>query len=261
MRRRKIDTDRDSSPALARRLQELCDLHWDGNKTSMGRACGGIDQPTMSRTLSGQQQAPMALLAALAVREDVNVRWLLTGHGFPYPPSRDLEFAGGQFRPIARKLLPGNPSDYPELLTETSLPIATAFYTPTVYWYQVPKGVDITKANLLKVRAGDYLLIETSTNWTRREKGFDDRLCVFAENELDECWFALVEDSVIDVFKQRSLKLFSGNRQRREFRLDLDRPQIPENGNPEIDEPDMLYRNELVGVCRLMHRPDLNPNI
>ena len=163
---------------LARRIVLLAKLLWNGNKSRMANELV-ISLSVMSRVLRGEQEPPAKLLDALARWPGVNVRWLFAGEGEPLS-ERNLGAGGGRFLPIAKLLLPGPPGDHPELLTWTSLPVADALYSETAYWLCVPSDhliVTDKAAKTERVKAGDYLLIETATNWTRKLDAVAGRLC------------------------------------------------------------------------------------
>src|SRR5581483_10391369 len=161
---------------LAQRIKHLCDELWGGNKSEMGRELG-ISHPVMSRVLAGTQPPPGKLLEALAKREGMNLRWLFAGEG-DFRGEQGTGAGGGHFCPIASSLLPGKPADHPERLTFTTLPVASAFYSETAYWYRVGPEHPIVKARPARVAQGDFLLIETSDQWTCRPEAFRGRLVV-----------------------------------------------------------------------------------
>src|SRR5262249_10987405 len=126
--------------------------------------------------LRGVQEPPGKLLEALARWPGVNVRWLFAGEGEPLS-ERNLWAGGGRFLPIADHLLPGEPRAHPELLTWASFPVPDALYSATAYWFLVSGGHPILKDRQARVKAGDYLLIETAATWTRRIEAMRGRLC------------------------------------------------------------------------------------
>jgi len=255
-RRRKNLSDREGDSPLAARLRLLCERVWDGNKTRMGRDCGGVDQPTMSRVLAGRQQPSVELLEALARREDVNPRWLVCGHGEPRPASRGPDLAGGDFSPIAKTPLPDEPGNCPELLTHTSLPVATSFFSPTAYWYAVPKRHALTRSKSGGVSAGAYLLIEASPAWTREERRYRGRLCVFRLSHPARQVFGVVVDLTFDDEHTLQVKIMDDLSFPAELRRGADRP--PDVQGPHVSGlvPVLFYRDDLVGValqaCRLL---------
>jgi hypothetical protein len=161
--------------ALTRRIVVLLDLLWQGNISKMKKALD-ISHPVLSRVLRGLQEPPGKLLEVLARQSDVNVRWLFAGEGEPLTV-RNLWAGGGRFLPIASCLLPGEPNAYPELVTLTSFPVAEALFTETAYWLAVAGDSPIVKHRGSKIQAGDFLLIETATTWTRRLDAVRGRLC------------------------------------------------------------------------------------
>jgi hypothetical protein len=134
-----------------------------------------ISHPVLSRVLRGQQDPPGKLLEILARWPEMNLRWLFAGEGEPLS-ERNLWAGGGRFLPIADRLLPGPPKEYPELHTWTSLPVADALFSQTAYWFRVPDNHPVIKKKR-EVRTGDYLLVETAHNWTRKLEAVRGRLC------------------------------------------------------------------------------------
>ncbi|QJW93123.1 helix-turn-helix domain-containing protein [Frigoriglobus tundricola] len=254
MGRRTQADDSEKGSGIAERLKHLRDLLWDGNNSRMGRELGNISHPVISRVLAGDQPPPGKLLEALAKWPGLNVRWLFAGEGEPLS-ERGLGAGGGHFSPIARELLPGEPGQHPELLTQTSLPVAAAFYSTTAYWFPVPKGHALTKDTRAKLAAGDYLLIETSPNWTLRELAYADRLCVFTVGRPSGCVLAVVDRGDIDPEPPFTLRPFW------EYG---DAVMVPSEDSPHPEDgprPDdrkkfRFYRNDLVGVCRQLCRLD-----
>lgn len=254
MGRRAEADESEKGSEITARLRHLRDLIWHGNNSRMGRELGNISHPVISRVLAGEQPPPGKLLEALAKWPGLNVRWLFAGEGVPLG-EQGLGAGGGHFSPIARELLPGEPGRHPELLTQTSLAVATAFYSPTAYWLPVPKGHAITKGSGAKTAAGDYLLIETSTDWTRRQDAYADRLCVFAVRHPPGRILAAVERGDIDPEPPFRLK---------PFWEDGDAVMVPEEDNPHTEggprpdarKPFRFYRDDLVGVCRQLVRLD-----
>jgi len=125
----------DITAPLTRRIVLLWKLIWAANKSQMARDLG-ISHPVISRIIAGQQEPPGQLLLALANWPKVNLRWLFLGEGEPLR-ERDLGVGGGRYCPVAERLLPGDPNNYPRWLTGTSLPVAEAYYSPTAYWFGV----------------------------------------------------------------------------------------------------------------------------
>ena len=114
------------------------------------------------------------MLEAAASRADVNVYWLLTGQGEPLAaPGRSV---GGIFWPVATQLLPGEPGQYPELLSHVTLPAASPYLLESAYWLEVTTAAPIAHDSTSRIAAGDYLLIETAPRWTCRPEAYLGRL-------------------------------------------------------------------------------------
>jgi hypothetical protein len=163
-----------NAPPLIHRINWLLKLVWGGSITWMAASLG-MSHPALSRILAGQMPSGK-MLEALAGRPDINVHWLLTGDG-------DALIGRGQgstgaLCPIADQLLPGDPKEHPELLSQMALPAASAFLVESPYWYPVKASDPIVNDANSRVASGDYLLIDTSARWTRRLKGFVGRIVV-----------------------------------------------------------------------------------
>lgn len=253
MGRRAESDESEKGSEIAARLKHLRDLIWDGNNSRMGRELGHISHPVISRVLAGDQPPPGKLLEALAKWPGLNVRWLFAGEGEPLS-ERGLGAGGGHFSPIARELLPGEPAQHPELLTQTSLPVTTAFFSPSAYWFQVPKGHAVTKGQGARTAAGDYLLIETSPNWTRKQSAYANRMCVFRMRRPSGCILAVV-DCEYDPNPPFTLKPF-WDHDDAELIPEEDDPRTQGGPRPDARKPFRFYRDDLVGVCRQLVRLD-----
>jgi hypothetical protein len=252
---------------LAQRIKHLCDELWQGNISRMGRKLG-ISHPVLSRVLAGTQPPPGKLLEALAKREGMNLRWLFAGEG-DFRGEQDIGVGGGHFCPIASSLLPGKPADHPERLTFTTLPVASAFFSETAYWYRIGAEDPIVKARSVRVAANDYLLIETGEQWTRRPEAFCGRLVVIRkyttlksrENVLgvvgqDEDYFADGSPYEVTLFGgEEKVTLYSA--WTREAAAQHRKGSGGDGGESE------LFLDDLVGVCiqlvRILDRVEWRP--
>jgi transcriptional regulator with XRE-family HTH domain len=266
-KKRQQDERGESLSPLAQRIKHLCEELWEGNMSQMGRELG-ISHPVMSRVLAGTQPPPGKLLEALAKREGMNLRWLFAGEG-DFRGEQGISAGGGHFCPIASSLLPGKPADHPELLTFATLPVASALYSETAYCYRVGADDPIVKARSARVAANDYLLIETSENWTRRAEAFGGRLVVIREYALrksrevvlgvmerDEDYFADGSPYEVTLLgKDEKVVLYSAwTREAAAQRL--------KGAGGEIKES-ALFLDDLVGVCiqlvRILDRVEWRP--
>jgi transcriptional regulator with XRE-family HTH domain len=177
MIRKGRDEDRaDISPELHARIVELSNLVWEGNRSRMARDVD-IDQPTISRVLTGQQKPSAKLLEKLATWPGVNVGWFLLGQGEPVL-APGMQAGVGGYRPLLDELLPGPLAEHGDRLSGVSYPVAAAFDTKTSYWYRVQPKSPVTRSNH-KVGVGDLLLVETDATWTRRGDAVLGKFCVF----------------------------------------------------------------------------------
>ena len=152
------------STELQDRIGRLAEVVWKGNQSQMGRDLG-IDQSSLSKTLTGKQQPSAALVERLANWKGVNPGWLLCGKG---EPLLEGPFAPGVglYRPLLEEMPPGPLGDFPGLGTGVSYPVAGAHFTDTGYWFRVPVNAPITYGNI-GVKSRDLLLMETDPRWTR----------------------------------------------------------------------------------------------
>lgn len=93
--------------------------------------------------------------------------------------------------------------NHPEMLSQTSLPVAAAYYSPTVYWLLVMAENPLPEINATRVMVGDYLLVETAAKWTRRRAAIVNRLCTLRVRHTSELILAFVEDDE-DYFGQEA---------------------------------------------------------
>jgi len=247
------------APPLTQRIATLSKLLWDGNKSRMAKALR-ISHPVISRVIAGQQEPPGKLLVALAEWPNVNLRWLFLGEGRPQT-DRDIGAGGGRFCPVAQCLLPGSPKDFPHLLTGTSLPVAEAFYSETAYYRRVNQDDPIVNAKDEKIKAEDFLLLETNADWTHKLDRLNRRLvAVFLDRAKGtialgtatyELWDDLLEpeypclvhifsDQVKDVRIEKTSKVNDAGGQTS--------PTRPKKG-AKPESPIRLGLDDVVGVC------------
>ena len=251
-KRRQEEPGEHLSP-LAQRIKHLCDQLWQGNMSRMGRDLE-ISHPVMSRVLAGTQPPPGKMLDALAKRPGMNLRWLFAGEG-DFRGEQGIGAGGGHFCPIASSLLPGKPADHPERLTFTTLPVAGAFFSETAYWYRIGAVDPVMKVRPMRVSANDYLLIETSDQWTRRPEAFRGRLVVIREYAplQSQKVFLAVMGAEEDYFADGSpyeVTLFGEEAKRHLYsewtREAAARHQRVSGGESESAD---LFLDDLVGVC------------
>jgi transcriptional regulator with XRE-family HTH domain len=175
-RKRRQESGAKISTDLHARIVLLSELLWQANRSQMARDLD-TDQSAMSRILSAKQQPGAKLLERLATWPSVNVGWLFLGQGEPILPE-GLRPGVGQFLPLAEELLPGQPDEHRERLTQVSYPVAAAFYSPTAYWYRLPPKSAVAR-ECPDVLVGDHMLIETDAKWTRRWGAVIGKFCAF----------------------------------------------------------------------------------
>ena len=167
--------DREPSPdipPICQRMSWLLTHVWGNNMTRMARDLG-VSQTAVSRVLGGQVPSGK-MLEFLIVTAGVNLRWLLTGQG--QETLGRVGAVGGAFWPVVANLLPGQPSEHPELLSHLTLPAASPFVLESAYWHQVTAGMPVASDRVIGATAGDYLLLETAARWTRRPEAYLGRM-------------------------------------------------------------------------------------
>src|SRR5579871_3469600 len=246
-RRRRNRESSEAMPPLSARIDWLLRCNWGNNIAAMARDLG-VSHTALSRVLTGQMPSAK-MLEALAKRVEVNTLWLLTGQG--QPQAETAGAVGGVFWPVVSQLLPGEPKDYPELLSHITLPAASPYVLDAAYWMRVNADAPIVAALSPKVASGDYLLIETSMRWTRRAEAYLGRLLVLRheENDLLLAWserqrnyFETVPQHKLDTFKVvNKARLFPSL-----TKLDA-RKKKPESmtGGPGLVQ---FYADDVVGV-------------
>lgn len=235
-------------PPLSSRIDWLLKHIWHNNIAAMARELG-VSHTALSRVLAGQMPSAK-MLEALANRADVNTRWLLSGQG--QQPPEGANAVGGVFWPVVTQLLPGEPRQHPELLTHVTLPAATPFLLESAYWLQVTDNAPIVTDGVGSVAAGDYLLIETSSRWTRRSEAYLGRLLALRLPDAQKVVLAssVREQEEFEVVRQHKLTTFGVIGEARIFPLlarSEVRKKLPESttGGPGLVR---FYDDDVVGV-------------
>jgi transcriptional regulator with XRE-family HTH domain len=148
--------------SLRDRIAQVAEAIWHNRKSQMARDLG-VEQASISRLLAGKQQPSAKILERIATWPGINTFWLFTGVGEMSSP---VLAGGGRYLPVVDQLLPGPPEKQTGLLSGVSYPVAEAFFSKTRYWLRVPRGSTLGVKQ--KVFAGDLLLMETDSAWTRR---------------------------------------------------------------------------------------------
>jgi hypothetical protein len=221
---------------------------WQNNIAAMARDLR-VSHAALSRVLAGQTPSGK-MLAALAERSDVNVHWMLTGTEQPSLGRRGS--VGSIFWPVATQLLPGEPRDHPGLVGQVTLPAASPFLLESAYWFQLGADAPIVAAPGSGMATGDYLLIETSSRWTRRPEAYLGRL--LATRLPGDAGVALAQSrrfpEPFEVVEQHDLNTFGRVREARLF------PLLTREGTQRKETPSSagsrgmvrLYGDDVVGV-------------
>ena len=138
------------SKGFARRLREVVEYGYGGSQALLADHAH-VSASLVSRVLSGRQNAPFELLASIAEKTDVNLRWLISGIGDIHE-SATTEF----LLPRSKTLLPGLPTDGFELC-DGVLPVLKTLYRPTRYFFVVTQPQAVGN---LELKKDDKLLIE-----------------------------------------------------------------------------------------------------
>lgn len=225
-------------PPICHRVGELLRGIWSGNVAQMARDLQ-VSHPAMSRVLAGQIPSGK-ILQGLAEHPDVNAAWLLSGEDrSPAVAHRTCV--------VAKQLLPGPPSDYPEKLGVGLLPVASLHPLLAAYWYQVRSEDAVAKVSEMQVGPGDYLLIESSPRWTHRPDAYAGRLCVFRLSERDAPVLGKVAKNE-EYFTEgaRNVEVPGDKAEYLLFSSPRTKPSHDSNHGSEKVE---LYQEDLVGVC------------
>jgi len=232
----------------------------------------GISHPVISRVVAGKQEPPGQLLLALSRWPKINLRWLFLGEGEPVS-DRDLGIGGGRFCPVAQRLLPGDPGRYPEWLSETSLPVAEAYYTETAYWFCVSGNCPIVHVPDERIKAGDYLLMETSSAWISRVERMYKYLIALRDQGEAESGIVLGrlgwgEHDFFEAPDQFDLRVYKACGPPEETQLLGPQAIVPPAGSPPESggkgrtgrrKSPLGYRQDaVVGVCVHVQRPGRN---
>jgi hypothetical protein len=255
--------DKHEAAQLTERMQVIAERVWQGNQARMAEDLG-VSRPVISRVLTGKQQPTGKLLAALLRRHpDVNLHWLLSGHGEPFIEP-GVEVGGGRLRPVVDDLLPGPPDEHPGLLSGLGYPVAAAFDAPSRYWYRIPAGAavlrrteEIALGGAEKIASGDLLLVETSEKWTRRWGAVIGKFCAIRHGkgrrerillgQVDATGNVYIEDYEtfrVDLFGEEG----------KAWLVVADTPAGVEVGRRAVSG-EVIVLEQVVGVCVLLERP------
>ncbi|MCY2994786.1 MAG: hypothetical protein NTY19_44030 [Planctomycetota bacterium] len=156
---------------MRKRLNELCERLWAGNKAQMA-ADIDVSPSLLSKVLQGGQSPPGKLIENVARDPRVNLAWLLRGEGLP----TDQEPLQAMAMPISKQVLPGPPEKHVGSLSGESYAVAAHLYRQTRYWLEVQPGESVLRAELgIKVR--DLLLMDTNRAEIPDEHRLYQHLC------------------------------------------------------------------------------------
>jgi hypothetical protein len=131
----------------------------------------GVTQSLISKIVRGTQGAGRDFLARLGMQPGICKEWLENGEGEPFTST----LAGTL--PVADRILPGAPNSHANLLSGDRHPVAPALDGDTRYWLRLLPSEPLLAVTPLQLRAGDHLLMETETTWTRRVDLLPGRIC------------------------------------------------------------------------------------
>ncbi len=141
-----------------------------GGQRRMAEALG-VSQSQLSRISNGQLGPSPEILAAIARLQDLNTNWVMHGQGEPRVPSTRGTL------PVSAVVLPGPPATCPHLCGGTRHVVADAFAGDSRYWLLLSGLSPLIAVAEWKLAAGDHLLMEASTEWTRRLDLILGKLC------------------------------------------------------------------------------------
>ena len=139
----------------ADRVRWLLEHHWSGNQSHMAKAVD-CTQSLISRVVNGVQPPGRRLLDRISKHPNVNTVWLFTGQGEPLVLGSDRSSL-----PISTEILPGNPTEYADLLLPERYPVRPDEYRDSRYWLRVTAKQTIVRAPLIKLADGDLLMMES----------------------------------------------------------------------------------------------------
>jgi len=258
--------------ALRDRVKLLLDARWQGNQRAMARDIA-VSQSLLSKVVNGSQRAGPRLLEAIGRQPGIEVEWLLNGRGkTPFVAMRGT-------LPVAVGILPGPPSAHVQLLTGDRHPVAEAMERPTRYWLAVQTDSPLLEPTELKIATGDFLLIETDSEWTSRDDLLAGRLCALRLRRGDACsyvWAIVGREAdqlktTVLAFLQKpeanehTIPPVDTQKRRRHVRL-ADPKQVigtPQPPKPLVVEPVPAAdrpapgpeRPDVVGICLALDRP------
>ncbi len=150
---------------------------WAGNQAAMSQEVG-CSRTAIYKIVTGKQPPGRRLLAAIASHPKVSPAWLLAGEGDPLLAERKDTTAGGMILPIAKRPLPGAPSEHADMLSGESFPVAQPFYRVSRYWLEIQRTDPIAKHGGQSVAPGDLLLMETDPLAWNHLAAIDQQLAI-----------------------------------------------------------------------------------
>jgi hypothetical protein len=169
-----------SDTMVKERLQELVRTRWQYSLSKMAQALR-LPQPGLWKIVKSDLPLNANVLVALARHTDVNIHWLVTGHGSPFRDGEAALLSGDAIVrpkvPVAKQLLPGRPSGHPNDWEEPTFdPLGVL--SPTQYWVDVKRSDPIVRYKEEQVRLGDWLLLETDPLRFPPQDSIDGKLVV-----------------------------------------------------------------------------------
>jgi hypothetical protein len=173
---KKLPKDSANGATAAERVCWLLKTRFKGNRRALAEGAG-VSHSSIVNVANGQQPG-RRLMESITANLKINPAWLLNGEG--EPSAEPLKQPG---IPIARKLLPGAPADFPDLLLGDWIDDAATLFTPMQYWLLLTTDQPILRDPIRGFRAGDLLLLETDRLKFPRESHLSNHLCVVRFDE------------------------------------------------------------------------------
>lgn len=150
---------------------------WGGNQAAMSQEVG-CSRTAIYKIVTGEQPPGRRLLSAIASHPKVNPGWLLAGEGEPLLAERKDTTVGEMILPVAKRPLPGAPSEHADMLSGESFPVAQPFYRVSRYWLEIQRTDPIAKHGGQSVTPGDLLLMDADPLVWNRVAAIDQQLAI-----------------------------------------------------------------------------------
>jgi len=156
------------------RIAWLLEHLYDGSRSAMAKSTK-ISLPGIIKVVTGQQEPGRRLMASIVENTDVNAEWLLVGRGAPLPTTKMPVLR----EPIACSLEKAGDKLAVESNVYYCKPVGhfKDDYSASRYWLCIQPNTGATRDPDQKIRAHDYLLMETERKIFPDQADFNSRIC------------------------------------------------------------------------------------